>query len=665
MRTIARLYDDVAVARDAVQDLMNAGFAREDITLLAYDPYGDYGTFLERPAAMGDVGEEAAAGAGIGALIGGIGGLLLGLGALSVTGIGPILAAGPIAAALLGAGTGATIGGLVGLLMEAELDEDQAQLYAEGVRRGGTLVVVQAQDADALRAEQVLERRGPVNLDERAAGWRARGWAGYRGDDEPYAADEVELEQNFYTFEPVYRRHHEQHLAGQGRPYSQYEPAYYYGYDLVARGGYHDREWEEVEQEVRRDWESRDQGSWEEFGSAVRHAWEEARLAMGVDDDLYYYEDYEDWQPEFRQHYESNYATFGRSYLDFDPAYRYGYDLAVDERYEGRNWDELEPEARREWERRGAGAWEEFQQAVRHAWNEVRDALDFEDDYDYFDEGFRQDYEMNFAARGYPYEYYQPAYRHGYNVAVDERFEGRDWEEIEPEARRSWEGQGAEGAWEDIKDAVRRGWQEVRDAFETEDDYEYVGQGFREHYQTNYGTSGYSYDDYDTAYRYGYDLGGSDLYRDRRWDEIEPEVRRNWEQQTDSPWEDFKGAVEHAWNQVTGAFSREETRERRGEGGNGCRQRDPEFRRHYQSVYGSTGYPYTRYEAAYYYGCELAHDERYRGQSWDEVETRARRDWQARGEGPWDEFRDAVRHAWREATGGSELGGRRQDPYRS
>lgn len=574
MKTIVRLYDDVSIARDAIQELLAAGFDRQDITLLAYDPYGDYSSYLDRSEMPGDIGEETAAGAGIGALVGGIGGLLLGLGALTITGIGPIVAAGPIAAALLGAGTGATVGGLVGLLMEADLDEEQAQLYAEGVRRGGTLVVVKADDRDAQRAELVLERLGPVDVLERAAGWRARGWSGYKAEEEPYPPDEVELEQNFYTFEPVYRRHYEQSLAAEGNPYWHYEPAYYYGYDLVARRGYYDRDWEEIEPEIRQDWESRGQGPWDQFGSAVRYAWDEARQAVDMGDEMYY-EDYEDWQPEFREHYDENYASSGRSYLDYDFAYRYGYDLALDERYEGQEWDELEPEARGEWERRGGGPWDDFRQAVQHAWSEVRDAYDFEDDYGYFEEDFRR------------------------------------------------------------------------------------------HYQANYGTSGHTLDEYDTAYRYGYDLANSDFYRDRQWDEIEPEIRRNWESQTDSPWDEFKSAVQHAWSQVTRAFSGEETRERTSVIGNGCRSRDAEFRRHYQSVYGTTGYPYTRYETAYYYGCELASDERYRGRSWDEIESGAQRDWQMRSEGPWEEFRDAVRHAWREVTGGSDPGARGQDLYRS
>lgn len=460
MKTVVRLFDDVAIAREGVEDLLAAGFEQQHITLMAYDPHGDYTSLLDKPEIAGDAGEETAAGAGIGALIGGIGGLLLGFGALTITGIGPIVAAGPIAAALLGAGTGATVGGLVGLLVESDVDEGQAQLYAEGVRRGGTLVVVQADAEEAQRAEQILERRGPVDLEERSAGWRSRGWPGYSAERGPYSMDEIELEQNFYTFEPVFRRHYERTVTGQGHPYSRYEPAYYYGYDLVARGGYHDREWHEIETEVRRDWESRDQGTWEEFGSAVRHAWEEARQAlMG---EYWYYEDYEDWQPDFREHYEANYANSGRSYLDFDFAYRYGYNLVTDERYEGREWSALEPEAQREWQTLGRGTWEDFREAVEYAWRTVREAFDAEGDYDTYAESFRR------------------------------------------------------------------------------------------HYTSNYGTAGYTYDEYEPAYRYGYDLATSEYYRDQSWDDIEPEVRRNWQEQTDSPWEAFRDAVRHAWREATG-----------------------------------------------------------------------------------------------------------------
>lgn len=72
---------------------------------------------------------------------------------------------------------------------------------------------------------------------------------------------------------------------------------------------------------------------------------------------------------DFRADYDAQYAAPGTAYDDFDPAYRYGHALASDTRYDGRSWDEIEPEARAEWERRHQhSAWERFKRAVRHAW---------------------------------------------------------------------------------------------------------------------------------------------------------------------------------------------------------------------------------------------------------------------------------------------------------
>jgi len=72
---------------------------------------------------------------------------------------------------------------------------------------------------------------------------------------------------------------------------------------------------------------------------------------------------------DFRADYEAQYAAQGTSYDEFDPAYRYGHALASDTRYDGRSWDEIEPQARAEWERRHQpSGWERFRRAVRHAW---------------------------------------------------------------------------------------------------------------------------------------------------------------------------------------------------------------------------------------------------------------------------------------------------------
>jgi hypothetical protein len=124
---------------------------------------------------------NVATGASTGAAAGAVGGGLLGLLAgLAIPGVGPLIAAGPLVAALMGtavgAGAGAATGGLIAALTGAGVPEEEATYYEEGVRRGGTLVTVTADDALADRAASTLSRFGAINMAERAAAWRQSGW---------------------------------------------------------------------------------------------------------------------------------------------------------------------------------------------------------------------------------------------------------------------------------------------------------------------------------------------------------------------------------------------------------------------------------------------------------------------------------------------------------
>jgi hypothetical protein len=82
--------------------------------------------------------------------------------------------------------------------------------------------------------------------------------------------------------------------------------------------------------------------------------------------------DFSAYEREFRSHFETAFAPRGAPYDRWAPAYRYGYDLATDPRYRAREWAALEPDARREWEQDHRGTWEEFKEAIRHAWDNVR-----------------------------------------------------------------------------------------------------------------------------------------------------------------------------------------------------------------------------------------------------------------------------------------------------
>jgi uncharacterized membrane protein len=179
-KTVIGLFDRMDDARQVVQALIDDGFERDDISLVSRQE-GEYVT--ER-------GEERTSGAAVGAALGGVEGLLVGLGALAIPGIGPVIAAGPLATALAGAGLGAAAGGLIGALTDLGVPEEEAHYYAEGVRRGGVLVAVDTDDQRADRAAEIMERSGAIDVDERATHWRQSGWTRFDPEAEPYHAAE-------------------------------------------------------------------------------------------------------------------------------------------------------------------------------------------------------------------------------------------------------------------------------------------------------------------------------------------------------------------------------------------------------------------------------------------------------------------------------------------
>ncbi|HEY0080446.1 MAG TPA: DUF2382 domain-containing protein [Pyrinomonadaceae bacterium] len=178
-RTVNGLFDNRIQARDAVQELLEQGFTRDDISVMSKK--------LEDEEAKVDYIEEdgheqvedMAKGAGTGAAIGGAAGLLLGITAVAIPGIGPIIAAGPLAALIAGTGVGATIGGFISGLTRLGVDEGEADTYAEGVRRGGTLISVASPDERADRVVAIMRQHGAIEIDKRAAQWRDEGWTGF------------------------------------------------------------------------------------------------------------------------------------------------------------------------------------------------------------------------------------------------------------------------------------------------------------------------------------------------------------------------------------------------------------------------------------------------------------------------------------------------------
>ncbi len=364
MRTVVALYDRLDDAQQAVRALIDAQFNHEDITFIARDATGEYAEYVNQPgenrAAAGGSGLNAGAGegAGIGAVIGGLGGLLLGLGTLAIPGIGPVIAAGPIIAGLAGASAGAIAGGLIGGLVDIGIPEEHANYYAEGVRRGGSLVMVRTQDQDAEKARQIMNRFNPVDIETHSRAWREVGWSRFDQNAQPLPSDQMEF--NRESDDPAYRGQ-----ASTGTP-----PV--------------------------------------TSGTAGRVGETTDRFSSGMDEHLT-----EDVYGKERSHNEV-------------------VDLPV------------------------TGSQVESEQET-----DVYQTTTGEGDWAHYDAMFNHDYMTRFGGGEYGYDYYQPAYRYGFDLAMNPRYSGYTWVQLEPEVRQDYERRGLRGAWDDVKDAVRYAWETV------------------------------------------------------------------------------------------------------------------------------------------------------------------------------------------------------------
>ena len=199
-RTLVALYDHISDARGAVDDLVSAGIPRDTINLIANDSTREYEGELSRDRNTARHEHDGAgSGATLGTVLGGLTGLLVGLGAFAIPGVGPIVAAGPIIATLTGAGAGAAAGGLLGGLTDLGVSENDAHTYAEGVRRGGTLVSVRLDEVESIRVTDILERHNPVDVESRGATWRENGWNNrFDSGASPYQPHEIAAERQRY-----------------------------------------------------------------------------------------------------------------------------------------------------------------------------------------------------------------------------------------------------------------------------------------------------------------------------------------------------------------------------------------------------------------------------------------------------------------------------------
>ena len=204
-KTVTRLFDNYSDATNAVRELEQLGVPHDNLSIIANGRDHD-GALDGDNDGFNDDG-DVTRGASTGAVLGGVGGLLAGLGLLAIPGLGPIVAAGWLASTAVGAGIGAAggaaTGGIVGALKEAGHSDDDANVYSEGVRRGGTLVSAKVDDSMAAEAEAVLDRNKSVDAATRGTAYREGGWSSFDPNAPAYSEAEISDERSRYASTPV------------------------------------------------------------------------------------------------------------------------------------------------------------------------------------------------------------------------------------------------------------------------------------------------------------------------------------------------------------------------------------------------------------------------------------------------------------------------------
>lgn len=310
-------------------------------------------------------------------------------------------------------------------------DNRHGDIYHEAVRRGSYLVTVDAEsDERRDQACDVLNKFDPIDIDERSSQWRTQGWSGYDRDSAVLSDDEIQRDRSMYgtsagigaTGATTGKKTKGGKLEGEARlPVVAEELRV--GKRMVQRGGvriYQRMTERPVEETVRLREENvhverhpvdkpasaADLAAFKEGSMELRESSEEAvvektarvveevvvgknvrerdekikdsvrrtdveveKLGADTSRSNMMGSDFDRDRDYYRNHWQTSFSNQGGRYEDFEPAYRFGSEMRGNASYRGRNWTEVEPEFRRDWESRNAGSpWERAKDAVRHAW---------------------------------------------------------------------------------------------------------------------------------------------------------------------------------------------------------------------------------------------------------------------------------------------------------
>lgn len=345
--TVIGVYDNYGQAQNAVNELVQAGFGRNDIQLTPSDetPEARHSAFRatpqggERVDADRDTGEST---------------------------IGQFF--GKIFGTYANTNDKANHGDVM----------SDAELFSEAVRRGSYLLAVQARnDEQHDEIVNIMDRFGPIDIDERGAHWRMQGWSKYDSSAPVLSQDEIERERTAYAARPASTsvgatpsnlQQDSSSLQAQG---SQ-GLASTSDYVQTGVGQYDTTGVNRERRGVRIYPHSADSSSFSNAGTASTGAAASGMDTATTGTSMSGAGSFGD-DNDYRSHWQSNYGHLGGRYEDHAPAYQYGSRLASDERYSNYSqWNDLESNVRTDWESKNAShPWEKAKDAVRYSWERV------------------------------------------------------------------------------------------------------------------------------------------------------------------------------------------------------------------------------------------------------------------------------------------------------
>ena len=162
-KAVFGIYTDRTHAEEAIETLRSSGFRPADISVLFQDNQGTKDLAHEKNT---KAPEGATTGGIVGGISGGVLGWLTGIGALAIPGLGPLIAAGPIVAALAGVGAVGAVGGIIGGLAGLGVPEYEAKRFEGRIKEGGVLLSVHCDNDDWVkRAKDILRQTGAEGVD--------------------------------------------------------------------------------------------------------------------------------------------------------------------------------------------------------------------------------------------------------------------------------------------------------------------------------------------------------------------------------------------------------------------------------------------------------------------------------------------------------------------